>query len=612
MPDQIHAGLVLASRYRLEDLLAEEDGGLFWRAHDRLLHRPVAVHLLPADDDRAPRLREAARRSAGLADRRLLRVLDTDEHDGMTYVVNEWGKGTSLDILLATDGPLPARQAAWLVSEVADSIAAAHDAGLSHGRLVPENVLIDEGGQVRIIGFAVDAALHGLPPGRRSSDVVDLAGLLYAALTGRWGGMSASEVPPAPADHESVLRPRKVRAGIPRMLDSLCDEVINPFTAAQPHRNHHDLTRARGIADALADYVGDPTGMAIERNAATTVLPTLPPVTGAHTETHTWPQPPPAPPAEDPTPTVQGGVPETPSSPEPYDRPTEAGMPIFDDVTDDVGWMRARAEKPAPPPPFEEPPERPLFAPDPPDGQPVRRPRPGTSPSTGSQEFWPWDSSTGTGTSYPVSGDTGAIEGDEVPGRNWFRLAMVIGLSVLVLVAAVAAYQLGGGIGGGNELPAEQESASQEPAPPEPFTDISAEDFDPQGDPPQDEYPELVPRVLDDDPSTAWHTSTYFQDFGPSGLKTGVGLILDLGEAKDVREVDVSVAGETSVAVYVTAERPESVDDLEPAGEGTAADTIEVRPQQPVSGRYVTVWLTSLPQVDGGFRGEVSGVVVRG
>jgi hypothetical protein len=47
--------------------------------------------------------------------------------------------------------------------------------------MVPENVLIDLNGQVRIIGFAVDAALHGLPPGRQSADLIDTAAVLYAA-----------------------------------------------------------------------------------------------------------------------------------------------------------------------------------------------------------------------------------------------------------------------------------------------------------------------------------------------------------------------------------------------------------------------------------------------
>ena len=130
MPDSIHAGEVLASRYRLDDLLAESEGGRFWRAHDPVLHRHVAVHLIPRDDPRADGLLEAARNVAPHLDPRLLRVLDAERLDDLCFVVNEWGQGTSLDVMLANDGPLQPRRAAWIVSEVADSLALAHDAGL--------------------------------------------------------------------------------------------------------------------------------------------------------------------------------------------------------------------------------------------------------------------------------------------------------------------------------------------------------------------------------------------------------------------------------------------------------------------------------------------------
>ena len=130
-------------------------------------------------------------------------------------MVNEWGAGVSLDIMLAPDGPLAPRRAAWLVGEVAATLEVAHAAGVAHGRLVPENVLIDRTGSVRVIGFAVDAALHGLPAGRAPADVTGLAGLLYAALTARWPGQAGSVVKPAPLAHGRVLRPRQVRAGVP-------------------------------------------------------------------------------------------------------------------------------------------------------------------------------------------------------------------------------------------------------------------------------------------------------------------------------------------------------------------------------------------------------------
>ena len=280
MPHATRAGDVLADRYRLVDLLSESGGGRFWRAHDRVLERHVALHVIAADDPRAELLLDAARRSATVLDQRILRVLDAERIGDCCFVVNEWGSGTSLDIMLASNGPLSPRRGAWMVSEVADSIAAAHAHGVAHGLLSPENVLLDNAGSVRLIGFCVDAALHGMPPGDPQRDVVDLAGLLHATLTGRWAGVSPSGVPRAPEKHGRVLRPRQVRAGVPRGLDDLCDELLNP--RGQKVRDVRDLGSARGIQSFLAEFVGDSTGLgpAIaagnpEKNE-TVVLPAVP------------------------------------------------------------------------------------------------------------------------------------------------------------------------------------------------------------------------------------------------------------------------------------------------------------------------------------------------
>ncbi|GCD90230.1 protein kinase family protein [Nocardioides sp. LS1] len=637
MPNSIRPGDVLADRYRLVDLLAESEGGRFWRAHDEVLQRHVALHVIDADDERAPGLLEAARQSATVPDRRLLRVLDADQVDGVTYVVNEWGSGHSLDVMLADEGPLATRRAAWLVSEVAASLAAAHAVGVAHGRLVPENVIVDRSGSVRIIGFSVDAALHGLPPGRVSTDVADLGGLLYCALTGRWPGVSRSNVPAAPQEHGRLLRPRQVRAGIPRTLDLLCDAVVNPY-AVPSSRDGHDLTTAQGIRDALTDFVGDPSGMAEaevtsrerregSRGQETTRMPVLPPLPEMpepEPEAEEVPGPVSAPvtdPVDESVPDdaaaitathdqLPGSAPDAVPTPS-VDLPTQAGLPIFDDATDDVSWLSARAEKAPPPPPFEPHPERPLFAPDPEDGQPVRKTRP--SAATGARDYWPWDTSTGTGTgAVPVPDED---EDDEVPGRSWLRLAFGILAALVLLVAVLVAYNLGRGKTPLGAEPDDSSSSSAKGTPvasSTPITTLTASDFDPQGDPPE-ENPDLAPLAVDGDATTAWRTMTYDQNMGPGGLKTGVGLTIDLGESHDVSEVDLTLVGAaTGVSIYVTDTAPTGVRGLTPAASVTAAARQRVPLDEPVTGRYVTVWLTSLPQIAGGYRGEIAEVGVRG
>jgi hypothetical protein len=663
VPHAIRPGDVLAERYRLIDLLDESAGGLFYRAHDTSLDRSVAVHIIRGDDSRAELLREAARTSARVVDRRILRVLDVDEtpdrtaRDGtaLCYVVNEWATGISLDILLADEGPLAPRRAAWITGEVAATLEAAHAAGVAHGRLVPENVLIDRTGSVRVIGFAVDAALHGLPAGRASGDVTGLAALLYSALTARWPGMAGSVVRAAPQAHGRILRPRQVRAGVPRVLDTLCDAVLNPDGGAPGShaRGTYDLSTAGGIGEALREFVGDPSGLAdaevaaIRRREAgqrpslptmtSTTTVALPPVAGPLPEPAPEPEPVVDVAASAPDPDLvahQEPDPEPPTEvappPEATERPTEAGIPIFDD-DGEVSWLAKRAEKPPPPPPFDDLPERPLFAPDPTDGAPVRQPRvpvgaSGAPPGPGDPGYWPWDTSTGTGHPVTMSG-SGVIEPvddydepEDTPGRSWLWLAALVAALALVLLAVVVAFNVGRGRTPLGAEPDDEPSQTTGPttsqtteAGPTTYSDVTADDFDPQADPPE-ENPDEAPLVVDGDPATAWHTSTYSQQLGPGGLKTGVGLVLDLGATGGVSEVDLTLGGApTSVSVYVTDTAPRGVRGLSPAATATATGPeLSVTLDEPVAGRYVVVWLTSLPQVDGGFRGEVAEVSVLG
>jgi len=230
---------------------------------------------------------------------------------------------------------------------------------------------------------------------------------------------------------------------------------------------------------------------------------------------------------------------------------------------------------------------------------------------SGGRSFWPWDTGTGP---IALTDD----EPEEVPGRSWLRLAAIIGASVLLLLAVVVAYNVGRGRTPLGAVPDDQSPtpspSSQAPISPaaDPIQVVAASDFDPQGSP-QEENPEEVRLAIDGDPQTAWHTQTYQQNFGPGGLKTGVGLLLDLGSSRPVSAVDVTVdGGSTGVSIYVTDTAPTGVRGLTPVQSATVDSTAQIQLPEPVTGRYVVVWLTSIPAIPGGFRGAVAEVTVRG
>lgn len=270
-------GMLLGNRYRLEDLVAEVDAARLWRATDTILARDVRIQAVAEDDPRAPAMLTAARTSVRVDDPRLLQVLDCVEGDGLAWVVTEWDDGTSLATLLEA-GPLAPDQAAWIGREVAETLTHAHAVGLTHGELAPENIWVSNAGSVRVAGFMVNATLsppRELPAHMHgpAADLWDAASVLYAGLTARWPGLSPSAVPPPPIGTDDLpLRPRQVRAGIPRGLDRICDQALRHHDA-----NTFGLRTAVELAAALSDYIGDP---ALLSPAADPAAPADPAVAG--------------------------------------------------------------------------------------------------------------------------------------------------------------------------------------------------------------------------------------------------------------------------------------------------------------------------------------------
>lgn len=260
------SGDVLAHRYELQDLVNEKLGSTTWRAHDQVLNRNVGIEMLSSADPRADHFLQAARESTSVTDPRFLRVLDLIEDEQHHHlVVREWARAFPLDQLLA-QSPLPNRRAATVVAEVAEALSHAHEHGVYHRRLTPHQVLLKQSGAVRVVGLGVTTALS--PVGRQDSladlqgyeqlDVQALGKLLYACLTSRWPGAHVDGLNAAPTEHGRLLRPRQVRAGVSRDVDTTCDRILGtpPRNHATPLRKAADIARTlrlSGEDDELYD-----------------------------------------------------------------------------------------------------------------------------------------------------------------------------------------------------------------------------------------------------------------------------------------------------------------------------------------------------------------------
>jgi eukaryotic-like serine/threonine-protein kinase len=162
-------GEVLADRYELEELVGTGGMSSVFRAHDRLLDRNVALKVLheqyTADAEYVERFRREARSVAALSHPNIVTVIDRGEHGGRQFIVFEYVEGENLKRLIERRGPAPVATALELAMQVARGLSFAHQQGLVHRDVKPQNVLLNGDGQAKVTDFGIARSLdvqHGM------------------------------------------------------------------------------------------------------------------------------------------------------------------------------------------------------------------------------------------------------------------------------------------------------------------------------------------------------------------------------------------------------------------------------------------------------------------
>ena len=157
-------GDLIADRYELEELVGTGGMSSVFRARDRQLERRVAIKILhehyAADPEYLERFRREARAVARLSHPNIVTVIDRGDDAGRQYIVFEHVEGENLKELVLRSGRLPVRRALELALAVADGLAFAHDHGLVHRDVKPQNVLLSREGEVKVTDFGIARSLH--------------------------------------------------------------------------------------------------------------------------------------------------------------------------------------------------------------------------------------------------------------------------------------------------------------------------------------------------------------------------------------------------------------------------------------------------------------------
>lgn len=298
--DPSQAPRVFSERYELSHLIARGGMAEVYRAHDRLLDRPVALKVLfpelSVDRSFVDRFKREARAAANLSHPNIVPVFDWGEDGGTYFIVMEFIDGRPLSSILRSAGPLSAERTADIGAHVAAALGYAHKHLVVHRDVKPGNVLITDDGHVKVTDFGIARAINteesltqtGAVMGTATyfspeqaegigvdarSDIYSLGVVLFEMVTGRPPYLGESPVAVASKHvRDSPPAPRELNPTIPAtfeaiILKSMAKDPAHRYQTAEDLRA--DLLRFTEGRSVLA---GDDTTSLMAAAAGTSTI----------------------------------------------------------------------------------------------------------------------------------------------------------------------------------------------------------------------------------------------------------------------------------------------------------------------------------------------------
>jgi eukaryotic-like serine/threonine-protein kinase len=253
------AGRVFAGRYEIVSALGSGSMGAVYRARDRELDDEVALKVLSAEADgtaQAERARQEFRLARQITHPNVVRAYDFGEVEGLRFFTMEYVPGTTLRELVDRHAGLEPTPALQIAKQICRGLAAVHKAGIVHGDLKPQNVMVMGNGVAKLMDFGVARArarpdasgllvsgtpLYMSPEQARGaelddrSDIYSAGVVMFEMFTGRlpFEGEDASEIM-AMHLNDPPPDPRALRPGLPEPIAQIILACLSKHRLERP------------------------------------------------------------------------------------------------------------------------------------------------------------------------------------------------------------------------------------------------------------------------------------------------------------------------------------------------------------------------------------------
>jgi len=291
--------VVLNDRYRLLELIGSGGMAVVYRGVDTLLQRPVAVKVLregfAGDPSFLARFQREARSAANLDHPNVVTVYDVGQDGDRHYIVMEYVDGQDLKTLIRQRGRIGVHQALDIALQISAGVGHAHQAGIIHCDIKPQNVLLTRDGRAKVTDFGIARALSGSDvtesetvwgsplyfspeqaagePPSPASDVYSIGIVMYEMLTG---------TPPFHAEKPTALALMHMREEPPPLavrnpqVPSQLEWMVRKVLAKEPAARYRTAEQLVQVLEEYQKHSEQMTGW--QPAVPSAPPPTLPPL----------------------------------------------------------------------------------------------------------------------------------------------------------------------------------------------------------------------------------------------------------------------------------------------------------------------------------------------